>query len=179
MNHRRINLLSFILALVGAVGCSSLPKGAGFPPPTEPGKEVIDLVGLSRDLGMDRPRESLGYDEKRFNSCDAGNGYSSTHSCRDRILSVVNLKLECRDSMGTTSNAYHKLAPISSQRVEWDWAGRQSLTATDRDGYARVLLISSRSPKNQRLRLTINNKFLAMTASEMHRVVVPRDWCTR
>ncbi len=181
MARQPLFLLCFAIVL-GSLGCSSLPKGSGggvMPSPSEPGQEIIDLIGLRRELGMDKPRQSLGYDEKRFNSCDVGHGYSSTQNCRERVYAVVNLRLECRDSQGTTSTIHHKLTPISNKRIEWDWAGLRNITVSDRDGYAQVLMVTSRSPKNQRLRLTIGGKFLAMTAGDMHRVVVPGDWCGR
>lgn len=172
----KISVCSPLILLLILMGCTSGQKHRE-QVPSIPGQESINIEEVTRNLGMDRPRESLGYDERKFNTCDVGGGYPQTENCRERYLGVVNLRLQCRDTSGTTSKIHHQLTPVTSGRVRWNWANLSSYVSTDRDGYAQVKIISRRSPSKQRLRLTIDGKFLAMTAGEMGRIVTPNEWC--
>jgi hypothetical protein len=167
------------LIIVFMLSACATPKKQESPVqvPSVPGQERVNVDEVTRNLGMDRPRESLGYDERRFNTCEAGGGYPSTENCRERYLAVVNLRLQCRDTDGTTSKINHQLRPVRSDRVKWDWAGQSAYTRSDGEGYSQVKMISRKSPRKDRLRITVGSKFLAMTAEEMNRIVAPNEWC--
>ncbi|HEX4926055.1 MAG TPA: hypothetical protein VFV50_18320, partial [Bdellovibrionales bacterium] len=50
-------------------------------------------------------------------------------------------------------------------------------TRTDENGYGRVELIRAKSSAYERLRLTIDDRFVATPAAETSRIVVPENWC--
>lgn len=176
--------LVYILALMSFVACTSAPKPAEVSPPQT--KEIfqstqptIDYVGLQRSLGMEIPLQNLGYKEKVFETCSAGYGYSSTHSCRRQYLVVINIHLQCRDSVGTVSEGVTNadLTPIAHKTVRWTLKGAQGSSQTDADGYGQIMTVSNSSQKQQRLKLAVGNEFLYMRANEITRVVTPRPWC--
>lgn len=141
----------------------------------------IDLEGVQRSLGMSRAAEDLGYAEERFDTCRIGYGYSSTRDCRVENLVVIHFLLQCRDSEGTVSEALgaSDVQPVSADRIRWNLGKREGMTRTDGEGYGQVRLIAPVSQKGEKLRLTIDGKFLALTASEVSRIVAPGPWCRR
>ncbi len=92
---------------------------------------------------------------------------------------VIHFQLQCRDSEGTISNADYEVTPVVSDRVKWNLGKAEGLTETDTAGYGQIRYIASSSQKNQKLRLTVNGKYLILTASEVRRVVAPGSWCGR
>lgn len=176
-------ILSFVLS-----GCASSPwkeehDNSPLPMPDTstaqtPEVERIDLVGLQRSLKMDRRNEELGYSEKSFNTCRAGFGYSSTHQCRSQNFVVIHFQLQCRDSEGTVSSTNYETQPVISDKVKWTLGDTEGYTQTDGSGYGQVRSVAPASQKNKKLRLTVDGKFLILTASETRRVVAPKNWCT-
>jgi len=130
---------------------------------------------------MSRATEDLGYVEKKFDTCQIGYGYSSTRDCRKESLVVIHFLLQCRDSEGTVSEALgaSDVQPVSADRIRWNLGKREGMTRTDGEGYGQIRLATAASPKNEKLRLTIDGQFLALTASEVSRVVAPKSWCRR
>ena len=147
--------------------------------PIEKTEEVIDVVSLQKYLRMDYPKEKLGYSEKTFNTCDVGFGYSNTQNCR-RLYSIsIYFQVKCRQSEGTISTILTDadLTPIESSNVKWVLKNIQGLSSTDSFGYGQIQAISTQSQRQQRLRLGIGNNFLYMRASDITKVVTPKDWC--
>lgn len=179
--------LLFALVLVAVVACQTTPKAVNELPvgrsvPAERGKDVsIDYIGLQRSLGMEIPQNKLGYKEKVFNTCEAGYGYSGTHNCHREYMVVINVHLQCRDSVGQVSEGVKNadLTPISKKAVRWNLKGVQGTAQTDSDGFAQIMTVSSMSQRQQRLKLAVGNEFLYMRANEITRVVTPRPWCTQ
>lgn len=139
--------------------------------------ERIDIDGLQRAMGMERSNDDLGYEEKAFNTCKAGYGYSSTHNCRKQNLVVIHFLLQCRDSMGTESSTDYEIQPVGSAKVKWNLGQAQGFTETDGDGYGQVRWVTPASQRREKLRLTVDGKFMILTASEISRVVAPKNWC--
>lgn len=173
------------LSLAAFLGCSTAPKteepSAGVLPgtsmTTRPG--AIDYVGLQRALGMEIPTQNLGYSEKSFNTCQVGYGYSGSHNCRHEVMTVINFRLQCRDSEGTVAHGVTNadLTAISNRPVRWILKNNQGSTQTDHEGFGQIMTVAGRSLKRERLKIGVGNDFLYMRANEITRVVTPRPWC--
>ena len=139
---------------------------------------AIDILGLERSLGLDSGREDLGFHEKSFDTCSVGYGYSASHNCKKQSFVSIRFQLQCRESEGTISNADYEVKAIASDHVKWNLGKTGSgLTPTDGDGYGEIRTIASSTQAQQKLRLTVNGKFLILTAAEIRRIVTPGDWC--
>ncbi|HMN67133.1 MAG TPA: hypothetical protein PKC28_01210 [Bdellovibrionales bacterium] len=148
------------------------------------GKDVIDIddgapmaepgVPLQSRLGMNRMASDLGFAEKRFNSCQYGD---TTDACGTRHFTVIHFQLLCRDSEGTVQNAPVHLTPLKSENVLWKIGGLTGPTRTDLEGYGQFTVLSDKSVRGQRLMLRIGKQFMGFTASEVTKVVLPRNFC--
>lgn len=198
-----VNLLLMIsLLAIGLVGCTTTPEAIeppldAFEPPASikkprserssrarpaapPKIELnLDYEGLSRSMGMDPPRESLGLKEKRFNTCTAGYGYSSSQDCRQNYFTVVNFRLLCRDSEGTVSVTINPedLRPLSGRNISWAMNGNTGSFRLDNQGYGQIKTTSESSLQTERLKITADNDFLYMRAGQVNRIVTPSNWC--
>lgn len=181
-----ISKLHFVALAVLSTACASAPK-AESPPKVEPGPVPIaiqpatlqiDVDGLQRSLGLERSRFTLGYQEKTFNTCDAGFGYPKV-ACRLQTMMVLNFRLQCRDTTGTTSEIVTnaQTQPIANKTVRWQVGKQGSTTPTDDDGYAQIRGIYSKSPRSERIKLAVGTHFVYMRAGELTRIVTPPDWC--
>lgn len=150
--------------------------------PVSQGVVRIDVEGLKRSLGLDRSRSDLGYQEKQFNTCSAGFGYSKD-KCRDQVFISINFRLQCRDSVGTTSEIVTsaQMDPIANKQVRWQIGKAESVIQTDDEGYAQIngVLAQSPAPRSQRLRLAVGSQFVYVRAGELTRIVTPSNWCSR
>lgn len=182
--------LLFALVLVSVVACQTTPKAVDVPirekvtrpaEPTASNDVSIDYVGLQRALGMEIPQDKLGYKEKIFNTCEAGYGYSGTQNCHREYMVVINVHLQCRDSVGQVSEGVNNadLTPIANKPVRWNLKGVRGTAQTDSDGFAQIMTVSPMSQSRQRLKLAVGNEFLYMRANEITRVVTPRPWCAQ
>ncbi|UYL07339.1 hypothetical protein B9G69_009805 [Bdellovibrio sp. SKB1291214] len=178
--------LLLLAALVALTACSTTPTAptpSKTPPmATEIGTESsrIDYVAVQRALNLERPVETLGVDEKNFNSCEMGYGYSPNQDCRTIYMTVVNVRLLCRDSEGTISTVLTEadVTPIASQNIRWTLKNVQGQFRTDGLGYGQIVAVSPRSQKRERLKLALGNEFLYMRANEITKVITPRPWCS-
>lgn len=166
-------LLIFILL----TACTTTPK----PEESQPAPPSIQKEEIPRNeayiqsrLGMVRPINDLGHEERRFNPCDHG----MKGACTPQYLTVMHFQLLCRDSEGTVSDVPLTLRPIHVPRVLWKIGGKSGGTRTDDEGFGQVTLISNRSTKGQRLILRIGKQFLGFTASDLSRVVLPQNFCS-
>lgn len=132
---------------------------------------------LPSKLGMIRAPDELGFAEKRFNPCQYGLK-ADTSGCSTKFLTVVHFQLLCRDSEGTVSEVPVDLMPLISDRVEWKIGDRTGGTHTDGQGYGQFTLVSAKSARGQRLMLRIGKQFMGFTASELTKVVLPRNFCS-
>lgn len=181
-------ILAFTFLLL--THCTSAPKAenhashrpptntSAHPPHAEQGLN-IDVFGLQKGLGLSRNIESLGFIERKFNTCDAGYGFSRSHNCHSKYFVVIHFQLLCRDSEGTISTALKAsdMRPISRRSVNWIIKPLSGRLETDSYGFGQIRLISSQSQKQQRLKLAVGNDFLYMRANEITQVVTPQPWC--
>lgn len=171
------------------VACASAPKSEPLAAPvvqqaqtqSSNGKMIrVDVEGLKRSLGLDRSRGDLGYQEKQFNTCEAGFGYPR-ENCQAQTFVSIHFRLQCRDTMGTTSEVVTsaQMDPIANKQVRWQIGKTKSATVTDADGYAQIngILSQSSAPKGQRLRLAVDEQFVYVRAGEVTRIVTPSNWC--
>jgi hypothetical protein len=186
----KITFLGFLILTLA--GCSSVEKRQDYEPTAPPGTyeprpatpvakpvEVINLRTLQTSLGMDIPKEALGYREKKFNTCNVGSGYSPKTNCRAQTLVVIHFKLMCRDSEGTVSEAITQanLQPIANQNIKWKLQHAEDEIQSDSDGFGQIVTESTYSQRGQRLRLTTGNDFLALRAGEVGSIIAPQNWC--
>lgn len=169
------------LATLFLVSCATRPAKEPMPPaPDVPAVEgSVDVVGLQRSLGMERAPQQLGYEEKAFNTCSVGFGYSSSHDCRVQYLVVVQFHLQCRDTNGTVSTTDHVLTPVFTNELKWTLGSTTGTGVTDAEGFGQIVRLSDQSQRHQWLRLTVDGKFLALRAGTITRVVAPRAWCEK
>lgn len=162
------HIICAILILVFTSACQTARKPE---PEIEPAPPTE--VQLQDKLGMRRSADDLGFAEKSFNSCDQNTGTP----CRNQFFTVVHFQLLCRDSEGTVSNVPIELTPLHSDRVNWKLGSQNGNTRTDDQGYGQFYMVSDRSTRGQRLTLRIGKQFLGFTASDLTKVVLPKNFC--
>ena len=176
----------FLSPLLFFFGCATNSPRPVLAPPL-PQRQVeapqatlkIDMQGLQKDLDLERPFDSLGFQEKAFQTCTAGNGFSSHQNCQIKHFVVIHFQLMCRDSEGTISTilTIADLQPVSQQSVIWTLKNSSSTVQTDDRGYGQIRMISSIPQSQQRLKLSVGNDFLYTRAGEITRVATPPSWC--
>lgn len=167
-----------VLLAIAIVSCTTPPKPPEPTPTEQTEATTIDMLGLQRSLGLERPETELGYEEKTFDTCAVGYGYSSTHQCQKQNFVVLNFRLQCRDSEGTVQGVSKaELSAVVSDKVKWNFGKLEGFTKTNGEGFGQVRLISPVSLRERQIRITINGRFLAVSADELRRIVVPRNWC--
>lgn len=184
MKNKLVLLSLALYPLITA--CTSSQKSEPPPEPTpqfkgKPEEVRVDIEGLKRSLGLDRSRGDLGYEEKRFNTCNAGFGYPR-ENCKQQVFISINFRLQCRDTTGTTSEVVTsaQMDPIANKQVSWQIGKTHSTTQTDSDGYGQIngVLAQTPAPRGQRLRLSVGSQFVYMRAGEITRIVTPANWCS-
>lgn len=176
-----------MIALLAIAGCTTAQKketAVYTPSPVEPTPQaetssVIDYYALQNHLQMDRQRESLGFSEKSFNTCDAGYGYSRSQNCHKEHFVVIHFRLLCRDSEGTISTVLTEddVRPLDRRTVKWTLKGTQGTVQTDGQGYGQIVTAANISQKSQRIKLAVGSEFLYMRANEIQKVITPQPWC--
>jgi hypothetical protein len=170
---RKLLPFALVCLLFGCVGPSKKGEKA---PVFSPSSPLFDIEALKLRLGVVRDVEDLGYEAKGFDSC----AYEAAPvaDCGPRQLVMVYFRLQCRESVGTVNEVTNiELMPVTTSHIRWRLGGATGWTSTDADGYGRVQFISAANPKNQRFSLTIKTNSLGVTAQDVTRIIVPRDWC--
>jgi hypothetical protein len=178
------NILKLLAASVVSMfllNCASQPKDVEGPGPIydpygdAPKSRELDLNQVRQRLDLDRSIEDLGFTEKRFDSCQFDNAPAD---CGQRQFVLVHFRLQCRDSVGTVNSVSQiELMPVVSRKIKWRVGYFNGTTQTDEDGYGQVQFVAPGSSKNQRFSLQIKENSLGVTAAEVSRIIVPRDWC--
>ena len=147
-------------------------------PAAEP-EERVDVEALRRALKL-QPHD-LGYHEKRFNTCEVGYGFSPNRNCRRLAMAVIRFRLQCRlrESDGQRTIQAHEIVPIGSSDLKWSLGSVSGTTQTDGEGHGEITAIAPLGARSSRFKLTLNGKFLVLSAGSVSRVVAPPDWCQR
>ena len=179
----------FVISVLFFSGCATKSIVSRPPPVVEPTPQAqpsatsstsIDMLGLQKYLGLSRASETLGYQEKTFQTCQAGNGFSSHQNCETKHFVVIHFQLMCRDSEGTISTilTLADLQPVAHRPVIWTLKNISKTIETDEQGYGQIALISGASQSQQRLKLSLGNDFLYTRAGEITRIATPPSWCS-
>ncbi len=175
-------LLAGLFAIHFLFGCATTTKEE-IPPPTPPVQTPdgfqVDVNGLSKFLGMDISKNSLGYFERRFNTCEVGFGYPKSRDCQNLYFVVINYQLLCRQSQGTVSETIDSssLPAVRNKTGRWSIQNRMGTAQTDTEGRGQIKGIFARPQRNERLKLTIQNDFLYARAGELKQALTPTEWC--
>lgn len=142
-------------------------------------EDRIDLNSLQRLLELDQNIRMLGFNEKTFNTCQVGFGFSTNKNCQKKYFIMIHFKLMCRSSEGTISTILTEddLTPVAAQKLTWYLKNLSGSVKTDSSGYAEIAVISNKSQKLQRLRLSNSNDFVLLKAEEIKSLIVPINWC--
>lgn len=179
----RLSCVFFFLLLGGCATKAPTTSPTTAAPSLSPSQSTsevsIDYPALQRHLGLDKDRETLGFFEKSFNTCDAGNGFSRSQNCRQENFVVLQIQLLCRDSEGTISQVLtaQDLRPLDYRQVRWSLKGIQGTVTSDDKGFVQILTTSRRSQRKERVRIAVGNEFLYMRAADIRQVITPKPWC--
>ena len=136
----------------------------------------LSIQEVKNRLNMNRSRSELGFQEARFDPCDYGRRGDT--QCRVDYVTIVHFQLLCRMSEGTVDTvSSSELFPVRSNAVRFKLGNTVGMTRTDENGYGQVEVMRPISARNERLRLTIEDRFVATPVSEINRLVVPENWC--
>ena len=149
-------------------------------------KEIIDIEDgevsrfpespLQSQLRMDRSLYDLGFAEARFNPCQYG--LKNGAGCAPQYMTVVHFQLLCRDTEGTVSNVPVHIIPLTSETVRWSLGGISGHTRTNSEGYSQLTMVTGGSTRGKQLVLRIGKQFLGFTASDLSKVVLPKNFCS-
>ena len=169
-------LVSFPLLFLA--GCVSEPVPQQTPDIDQPRLRKVDPnQDLKGVLGMNRPAEDLGFDEKPFNPCSFG--APGPNGCGTQYLAVLNFQMLCRDSEGTVTDAPVALEPIAGTEVQWKVGATSGDAYTDERGYGQLSVLGPAPARGQRLTLRFGAQYVAFEVSEVSKVVLPKNFCRR
>jgi hypothetical protein len=184
-NTARKTLGLFLITLASSIfiGCTTAPKNEApvftSPDPRTNEGYQIDVVGLERFLGMNMGTGTLGYFERRYNTCEVGYGYPKSYGCQDQYYVVINYQLLCRQSEGTVSETIDSssLNAVRYKNGRWNMGGRIGSTQTDHEGKGQIKGIFPRTQRSERVKVAIDSDFLYARGSDFRQVLTPADWC--
>lgn len=188
-NSWMILLTCLLGTVLVTTSCSTKSVTPTSPSPREPAPRAetggetegtrIDYVALQRHLGLERSNQELGFNEKAYDTCQVGYGYSSNKYCHRETFVVLHFQLVCRDSEGTVSEGVQTadMRALSDRTVRWNLKGISGEVQTDGEGYGQIHTVSPISQRGQRVKLAVGNDFLYMRANEITKVVTPKPWC--
>ena len=186
-----VQRVSAIIIGFELLGCSTLPQDKSQVSPSADQPTYLQPVAkqpsesleqslreLEATLGLTRSSDQLGLEEKSFDSCKHGSMLFSP--CGPQHLSVLHLRIQCRDSEGTVTHVSSlNLEPLGRRNLKWKVGLREGITTTDNQGFAQIRLITPGSSKNQKLILISGKQALGLKAGEASRIIVPQDWCRK
>lgn len=170
---RSVVFLAVLFLLSGCatrVPVENIPRG-----PVSAKSSPTEIRQLQAALGMNRPAQDLGLKEKMFDSCRAN--YKDGSKCGIRYMSVVNFRLSCRDSEGTTEQVVVNIRPLVNDRIEYQLAGSRGILKSDSQGFAQLQVVTVNSIQGERLVVTVGKQFFGKDVSDIDQVVLPRYWC--
>lgn len=171
-------LMKYLALFIFLAGCVSSPPPSSDAPIDQPGLRNTDPnQDLKGVLGMNRPVDELGFEEKPFNPCNYG--AAGPAGCGNQYFGVLHFQLLCRDSEGTVMDTPVALEAIVTDDVQWKVGGISGSTSTDERGYGQLSVVSARPSRGARLILRMGPQFVAFEVSEVSKIVLPRNFCRR
>jgi len=183
---KNILVLSFFAAVLSACGSDpmKLPPAEGSIPPEAPPVAVeeptrIDYIGLQQTLGLDRADENLGYVEKAFDTCKAGNGFSHSENCHKEYFVLLHFQLKCRETDEAPQDGVSAMDthPIANHAISWVLEKKKGVVQTDSQGYGQIRASYMERPGTKHIKLASDTHFLYVIAKELDRIVTPPIWC--
>jgi len=135
----------------------------------------IDLNSLSQELNMGRGIQTLGYDEKLFNTCKVKSNKSPRPYCENLYFSQLHFQMMCRDSTGTVDTV--QLTPLFSDQLRWKSHGHKGFTQTNSQGFGRLDFVSKQSARQDHLYFYIGNKIARKSLKDFWKLILPQAWC--
>ncbi len=137
----------------------------------------VDMDRLQRELRFRKTALNRGFEEKTFNPCLTQAVSNKPQMCDLWYMGVIHFQVSCRDTQGTVEYVA-SLEPIKSAQLRWKMGMQRGISKTDSQGRGFIRYISRVSMKYSRIRIYKGQKFLAMRAHALKRLVVPPDWCS-
>jgi hypothetical protein len=135
-----------------------------------------DLQDLRGPLGLST--QELGFFEKPINSCSLPREYRTNSNCESKYFTLINFQVMCRDSVGTVESVSEDaMTPMISRNITWLLGKIRGKTYTDQNGYGNIVALTSVSSKERTFILKVKNLALGLSAGEVRRIVVPKNWC--
>ena len=116
----------------------------------------------------------LGFQKFPFDPCKVG--LRDTY-CGRHYLAVVNVKVYCRDTNGSSSDINSAYEPFDNWSVTFKYMGKRGRVTSDRDGMVRVKVVHKYPDANERLIILKGKHSMGVRAKDAKKVVVPSDWC--
>ncbi|MEM7646079.1 MAG: hypothetical protein AAF203_04145 [Pseudomonadota bacterium] len=135
----------------------------------------IDMDQLHRELRMGNRLETLGYQERAFNTCQVQANRSPNPYCQQLYYHRLNFQVLCRDSTGTVSHV--NLSPLTTQNLRWKSGRMRGRTSTNGSGYGTLSFISQRSSRHGHLYLSLGRKMARKKLSDRWKLILPQSWC--
>ncbi len=135
----------------------------------------IDVNALLHELEMNHPLETLGFQEKAFNTCEVKSNRSTAPLCKRLYVARLNFQVMCRESTGTVQKV--NLTPLNSQKLRWKNGARRGFTSTDDRGYGSLGFVTRRPSSNGHLYLYLGSKIARKRFRDRWKLILPKSWC--
>ena len=120
----------------------------------------LNLDQVQDALKMHYATENLGFRQKRFNPCGVDRRQTN---CKKKYFSVVNIRIQCRSSMGTVEHvSNYELKPLAYKSISWKLGLYRGELQTDSGGFAQIRVITPGSSYNQNLRIRSEKHLLRL-----------------
>lgn len=170
-------LLCVLVSIGSLIGCTTAPVTSSAPPRAPETTPERSLEDLQSQLGLSKSTDELGLFEKRFNTCKEG--ITNQGGCRDANFVLIQFRIQCRDSVDTVDSVSHyELEDIANEPIRWKVGYYAGNLVTNSRGYGQIRFIASGTSRNQRVTIHVKENYLGVKASEISRIVVPRNWCS-
>jgi len=177
------NIFSTLTLALALSACATAPKEKPQqevqPPQVTNEEERIDYIGLEQTLHLDRPIERLGYVEKAFDTCTAGNGFSHSQDCHKEYFVSIHFRLQCRETEEPPPGGVDPMDvhPNGDRDIAWLLQKKQGVAHTDSDGYGQIRMTFAKRPGEKQIKLSTHGQFLYIQSSDLDKIVTPPKWC--
>lgn len=135
----------------------------------------IDVNALLAELNMDHPIETIGFQERAFNTCQVASNRSQSPSCQQLYVARLNFQVMCRDSTGTVERV--NLTPLNSQRLRWKKGAKRGVTSTNSSGFGSLGFVTRYPSSDGHLYLYLGSKIARKRFRDQWKLILPKSWC--